>query len=253
MNPLLGLPPLYYINLDRRVDRRQHMETMLSSAGIEGTRISATDGSQPLGDLIDMPNGFSIRLTPNEMACTISHLRAIHTWLTTSDSDCALICEDDLSFETVEHWPFTWTDLTDSLPYYWEIIQLSIIYLPGQEMIVNLHPRTVYDFGAACYLIKRSYAERLMSYYWVANKWKLDYPLSVGLTSEEAVYRPGSCLSIPLFTFSNAFGSNIQTVDHVTTYHTFSREVVLSAWKQLGSRRKELLQVYPRLYIHGGK
>jgi hypothetical protein len=92
-----------------------------------------------------------------------------------------------------------------------------------------------------------------MSYYWVANKWKLDYPLSVGLTSEEAVYRPGSCLSMPLFTFSNAFGSQIQTTEHVSTYHTFSREVVLSAWKCFGSRRKELLQVYPRLYIQCGK
>ena len=247
MNKLNGLPPLYYINLDRCADRRAYMESMLASAGISGTRIQATDGTQPLHHLVHaMPS----RLTPNELACTISHLRAIQTWLTTSNSDCALICEDDLSLETVESWPFTWKDLVASLPYYWDIVQLCIIYLPNQEIIVNLHSRTVYDFSATCYLIKRSYAERLMTYYWSMERWKVDYPLSVGLSSEEAVYRPGACLSIPLFTYTMQFDSEIQSKEHVTTYHHFSRDVVRCVWKQLRGKREEILRTYPRLYFN---
>lgn len=244
MSVLEHLPPIYYINLDRCEDRRLHMEKMLSSYGLQGTRIQATDGSKPVDHLVDV---MPVRLRPNEIACTISHLRAIQTWLTTSDSDMALICEDDLSFETVEHWPFNWTHLIQRLPYYWEIVQLCIIYHPKQEINVNLHTRTNYDFSAACYMMKRSYAQRLMSYYWnaVTSRWKLDYPLSVGLTSEEAVYRPGSCLSIPLFTFTNEHGSSIQTAEHVETYHAFSKRVVMSMWKQLKQSGLDILNTFP--------
>ena len=248
MNKLDTFPPLYYINLDDRVDRNNYMTSMLDRHNITGNRISAINGrlGQHLPHVDELPN----RLRPNEIACTISHLRAIQYWLSTSTSDTAIICEDDISFDESSKWKFSWSDVVSSLPFYWEILQCCIIFHPQNEIIVNLHHRTSYDYSAACYLIKRSYAERLMSYYWnpVTLKWKLNMNSPFPLTSEETLYRPGVCLSIPLFTFTNEHGSDIQTSDHLETYHTFSKKIYTTIWDQLelvNSSHDIILKMHP--------
>jgi GR25 family glycosyltransferase involved in LPS biosynthesis len=226
-------PPMYYINLDNRVDRNEHMKSIISSFNMKATRISATNVENYKVCVESVPNW----LRPSEIACLVSHLRAIRKWLTTSDSDIAMICEDDVSFEHVPQWNFTWGQFMNSLPYYWEICQCCIIFHPQQKIIINMHDRTEFDYSAACYILKRSYAERLMSYYWnpSTEKWKFDFPISYRLTSEEAIYRPGACISIPLFSFTNEHGSNIQTEDHIETYHTFSKCVHNMLWSQISA------------------
>lgn len=242
MNRLENFPPMYYINLDHCVERNAHMQNIINTFQIEGTRISATNGADAHALVENIPD----RLRPNELACAISHLRAIQYWLRHSDSDTAVICEDDVSFDTVQHWPFTWKDVSNALPYYWEICQCCIIYHPKQDIQLNLHQRKQHDYSAACYIIKRSYAERLMSHYWVNDKWKLDYPSAVPLTSEEAIYRPGSCLSIPLFTYAN-YESTIQTNTHVNTYHTFSKKIHELIWTQLPGSGVNILAMEPSI------
>lgn len=236
-------PPMYYINLDNRVDRNEHMKTIISSFNMKATRISATNVENYKNFIEKFPYG----LRPSETACLVSHLSAIREWLTTSDSDIAMICEDDVSFEHVSQWPFTWGQFMSSLPYYWEICQCCIIFHPQQNIFINMHNRTESDFSAACYILKRSYAKRLMSYYWnsITEKWKLDFPISYRLTSEEAIYRPGACISIPLFSFTNEHGSNIQSEDHLETYHTFSKCIHNMLWSQI--REINILNMTPSI------
>ena len=249
MSKLDNFPPLYYINLDDRIDRNVYMTTMLHKHNIKGTRISAINGR--LGQHVEYIDEIPNRLRPNEIACTISHLRAIQYWLQTSDSETAIICEDDISFDESCKWPFSWSDVVSSLPFYWEILQCCVIFHPQHEIIVNLHHRTSYDYSAACYLIKRSYAERLLSYYWNSNtlKWNLTYKSPFPLTSEETVYRPGVCLTIPLFTFTNEHGSDIQTSEHLETYHTFSKKIYTTLWNQVQLIDKSItiLTIHPQI------
>ena len=221
-----GFPHIYYINLDHRVDRNDYMKQVSDTYQLPMTRIPATYTNVPFPLHDGIPND----LRPNEIACTISHLRAIHYWLTHSDTDTAIICEDDISFETVPDIPFSWNELVSQLPYYWEIVQLSIIYHPKFPIAVNLHHRNTTDFSAACYLIKRDYAERLMKYHFFHGKWKLDYPIKTRMTSEDLLYNAGITISIPLFTY-HSFLSDIQTPDHVEYYHVFSRNLILTLWK----------------------
>jgi hypothetical protein len=224
------------------------METSLREYKISGVRVPATDGSDGLESLARLVDKLPDNLSPNELACTISHLRAIKFWLETSKSDTAIICEDDICFSAVKKWNFSWDDVIASLPYYWEILQGCIIYHPQKEKIVTLHHRTSYDFSAAFYVIRRSYALRLMSYYWspAANKWTLDYKTALKLTSEESIFRPGVCLSMPLFTFTNEHGSDIQSADHLESWHALSKKIHVAIWDQLPSlKNASILQMFP--------
>jgi len=236
------LPPLYYINLDHRSEKRAYMEQLLSSHQLQGTRISATNGLVDNSDLLH-EGVIPARLKPTEIACTISHLRAIREWLTTSDTETALICEDDLSLDTVQHWPFTWRHVMDQLPYYWDIFQCCITYHPLHPPIISLHLHQTTDFSNVAYVIRRSYAEKLMRLYWRDGTWKLDYPSVYPLTVEEVVYKPGVCFSLPLLTYTNEFESSIQTKEHMNTYHVPSREFICSIWKQIHKTNVNVLNL----------
>jgi GR25 family glycosyltransferase involved in LPS biosynthesis len=249
MNPLESFPPVYYINLDSRKDRQKHMEGIIQTYSLQATRISAVHGKKPLlGFVENIPDN----LRPVEVACCLSHLRAIREWYSTSNTDTAIICEDDVCFDEVKSWGCSWSDIVARLPAYWDVVQLCIIYHPMQDKILNLHHRTTYDFSAAIYMIKRSYAQKLLQLYWKEDigKWNIDgayYPLP--LTSEEAVYRPGVVLSIPLFTFMGTMGSDIQNQDHLDQYHAFSKQLYHYVWKQYAGKGLALLQMMPQQII----
>jgi len=88
---------IYYINLDRRTDRRDQMEERLYALGLKASRISALIPDQ----LSEATRAFSCNpqkfywMTPEECACTQSHLKALRTFLEGGDSH-GLILEDDV-------------------------------------------------------------------------------------------------------------------------------------------------------------
>jgi hypothetical protein len=124
---LQGFGPIYYLNLDGQPERREFMEDQFKYWEIENyERISAYDGRQD--DLSDILKGrYPERMTPGEIGCVTSHLKAIRHWLDTSDSPYAVFMEDDCSLDLVRFWPFTWRDFYSRLPYDWDCVQISII------------------------------------------------------------------------------------------------------------------------------
>jgi len=69
----------FYINLDHRTDRREHVENELSKIGINATRFNA----------INMENG--------AIGCSMSHLKILQDALK-NNLDHVLIIEDDITF-----------------------------------------------------------------------------------------------------------------------------------------------------------
>ena len=251
MANLQGLPPIYYINLERRSDRRSHMERMLSGAAVmNASRITATDGQRAAISITAAPQGLSW----SETACLVSHLRAIREWLETSESQTAIICEDDLSFETVPRWGCGWSTIATTLGGKkmpdgadWDVVQMAVIYTPGRPTTISLHERIPEDWSACAYLIQRPYAERLIATYWDATARRWSFPQSaVRQTSENVILLAGRCLSIPLFTYTKA-DSDIQTREHVELFHTRSRDLVLAAWQRYDA--ETLLQVEPAILM----
>ncbi|MFA6916539.1 MAG: glycosyltransferase family 25 protein [Parachlamydiales bacterium] len=201
--------PIYYINLERSPERKAYMEEQFAQWGVENyTRIEALDGLRSgLRSYLD--GDYPRNVLMKEMACTISHLKAIHHWLMTSKTSYAIICEDDLDMSTVEVWPFTWKELMDHLPYDWDVVQLVITN--PDNFTMNIHARFEKDYGTVCYVITRHYAEKLMKLHVHGDRYKLDYTVRPRAVSDELIYNAGKTYSIPVFLYNVDFGSSIHS------------------------------------------
>lgn len=91
---------VFYINLDRDLDRKQHMEDMLSELGFDYVRVPATEGVKiNIADYYDDQlarerNGTS--LTAPEVGCAASH-REIYRRIVQERIPYALVFEDDVT------------------------------------------------------------------------------------------------------------------------------------------------------------
>ena len=126
---LKDIPHIYWINLDDKEDRRVRTEQMFSYWQVANTRISAYDGRDD--DLSGIVKGlYPTNITPGEIGCTTSHLKALKHFLENSDSKYAIIMEDDCSLDLVHYWNFTWNDFISN-----ESIE---DYLAGNDLIENI-------------------------------------------------------------------------------------------------------------------
>ena len=73
-----GIDVIYWINLDRCIERRQSMESMLSLLPIKNERIVAIDGkNEPDENIYDKFICDEFTISKLEYACTLSHLNTI--------------------------------------------------------------------------------------------------------------------------------------------------------------------------------
>ena len=237
---LKGMGPVLWINLDTETDRQEHMNSLFDYYEIENTRISAIDARGD-NDATEFLHGrFPELITPGELGCTMSHLKAIKHFYYETDLDYIIICEDDIVFDTVEYWPFTWSGFMSSVPYDWDVLQCSIT--STKNLRANLHPRLINDFCAAFYIITRHHAEKLIKHHVKGDKYRLDQKIKPRATSEEIIYNSGRTYSIPMFTYRYDFDSGIHQ-DHIEVFHKQNVDGIMKFWKErppeLGT--KELL------------
>ena len=96
---------VYLINLDRREDRLAAVDQQLQSLGMDYERIPAVDGSlndyrpPKIFNSFLYSINFKKRPVDTEVACAQSHRCAWYAFLQ-SDSDCALILEDDVVIDS---------------------------------------------------------------------------------------------------------------------------------------------------------
>jgi len=81
---------ILWINLDSSTHRRTNSENILKKINITNERISAVDGSK----LILPKLSYERYISTNEVACLLSHIKAISS-LKNIDGNYFLICEDD--------------------------------------------------------------------------------------------------------------------------------------------------------------
>jgi GR25 family glycosyltransferase involved in LPS biosynthesis len=200
-NYLDGIDIIYWINLDRAKDRKQHMEDIFKDDffnNVKKERITALDGKKenPINKFIikqdmNLLNDNKNRID-TEYACLYSHLKAIKTFSKTN-YDIALIVEDDLSVEYKKYWKKTIQEVMNNAPKDWEILKLDICELVKKtytlwEPILLKNNKDYYKYekikwknfyltgnwGATSYLIKNSAAKKLMKNMLYNNKFKLN-------------------------------------------------------------------------------
>ena len=234
LNKLEGFGPIYIINLESRKDRLDHIKTEFNFYGIQDySVISAYDGENFNFDDIVFEKD-KLKLSKNELGATISHLNTIKHWLESSDSEYAIIVEDDLSLETTNYWNFTFKNFLESINKKYDILQLCIIH--NYKINPRLHMREARDWSAACYLIKRDRAKKLLEKYFIDSKYVL--PQTREAVADIVVYSGAKTLSIPLFTYNMELQSSIniefnKTAEETGKFdaHRSSREQTLEYWR----------------------
>lgn len=119
--------PIFWINLQRSNERRIKMENNFKKYNLQATRVDAIDGDNI--NLKEYKENFNIneKMNKYEVACTLSHLKAIKTSYD-QGLEYALILEDDVEFDYLDYKKYSLSFLLEELnKINGECIQLSII------------------------------------------------------------------------------------------------------------------------------
>ena len=187
---LKGLPHIYYINLEDREDRREFMESQFKKWGIEKfSRVNASEFSKndvkTWKDLVHLPHIIPINRR-RSVCVSLSHMETIRRWLEETSEDYMIIMEDDTDISPIEYWHFDWEYLMNNIPYDWDAIQL--MYNSDIRIYCFLHPKKLITWNGPL-LIKRSYAEKLLSLYYIKGKY--NFVKKVNRVSKSNSIEPG--------------------------------------------------------------
>ena len=206
---------IYYINLDRSLDRRQNIEKMCREHEIKATRVSAVDGKKlDLDDpkyekaLQKIKWWFLIENRKNvgHFGCYLSHMKIYEMFLQT-DKEYCLIFEDDAEFIT----PYLKREIVhnmNNLPRDWDILLLGYEVNGGpngykevregnrdtklKNGLLNLK----YFTGLQGYIINRKCAKKLIENLqvmdWIID-WNMNYLARDGMLNIYGVYPPLVC------------------------------------------------------------
>lgn len=223
-NKLNNFGPIYVINLKRRQDRRDALLKSFEDFNIKDYHfIDAVDAEKE--DLYQYVHQDKLSKTKDvELACTLSHFKAIRFWLENNNSEYALIMEDDLSFETVQYWDFCWEDFIKSIDFKYNIIQLQIGAM--KKIDTDLHTREYWDQCTGLYLIHRDHAKNFIRAHLVGNR----YNLPEFAVADYFLYDNPDTYAVPLFIVNElSYQSDINP--ELTYFQTHSRNQILDYWK----------------------
>lgn len=233
-NKLINFSPVYVIHLADQKSRLISIQKQFSKLSITNyTIVDAVDARKvELSTLVD---GKIPDRRPAEIGCIASHIKAMKLWLDTSDpiEEFAIIAEDDLSLETVKYWNFSWDYVIASIPNDADIVQMVMIQDENIDFTLHKKPRyttkinDAYAWSTAAYLIRRSYAEKLVSMFYVDGKTNFEHDAVPIMVADIALYALGNAYSIPLFTYiidKDAINSQYEE------FHIRSKKVFNSWW-----------------------
>jgi GR25 family glycosyltransferase involved in LPS biosynthesis len=168
---------IYYINLDRAIERKINIEKFLIPNNIPFKRISAIDGNTlDENELAEkyIFNGMSIF----EIACLFSHLKAMEEILK-DNLDYAIIMEDDCNFDYFKYKNIKIKDLV-KINNDWDVIQLAITTgkqlskkISNIKTILTKRTNDLNPEGAIAYLINKNAIIKLLNHFTSCNKIKV--------------------------------------------------------------------------------
>ena len=204
-NKMKNFPSFNFVSITESEDRRKALYENFENYGIE----------KVIPHIYDRYNGDETNIKiknwwgkfPAYIGAITSHLKAIHEWYYKTDEPYAFFCEDDISFETIKYWNFTWEEFLNNLPEDWDCVQLAVsrnqMFLFWQPE-VYLRNRCWDDYSCVAYLISRDHAKKLLDSYYDGDTFVLEYDGFDKNHREEWACRP----SIETLIYTN-YNSNI--------------------------------------------
>jgi hypothetical protein len=240
-NKLEGIPPIYYFNLDNRIDRRQYMEEQFYKWNIKDfTRVSSSKYlASKKEEWIDLIDGkiYNRGKAPQVTANAINHIEFLYFWLKTSDDPYLILMEDDYDLSLIEYWHFDWNYLMNNIPYDWDCIQLG--YESQTKIKFYLSPKQASRTYFGPCMLTRRYARKLVDLHYDNGKFLLNkkvnnYQLLLeggGVTVDYFICENGRTYCLPLITTNVEFDSFENHIKKDIFYHKKSRELYYDWWK----------------------
>jgi GR25 family glycosyltransferase involved in LPS biosynthesis len=144
MNSLSAITNIFYINLETRPDRKEHIEAQLKAVGLtQFERFNA----------IHLKNG--------RIACTMSHIKCLEMAKERS-YDHVLICEDDTTFLDV---PLFQAQLGKFLAkgHKWDVVLMAGNNVPPYERIDDTCVSVTRCQTTTCYMVNGHYFDTLVA------------------------------------------------------------------------------------------
>ena len=234
-NKLDGIPSIYYLTLDSKIDRRKYMEDQFEKWNI--TNVKRFSASKYLAKDIEKWKNilhFSEIFTEKHylpISITLSTLEMIRHWLDTTDEKYLILFEDDYDLNLIEYWHFDWNYLMNNIPYNWDSIQLG--YESNLHVKFFLHPKDNTSFFGPI-LINRHYAEKLIKLHFVKDKYILfrkygSHPNSLNympITLDRVICQLGVTYQLPLIT------QNPELDYKPKEHHFLCRDIYYNWWRR---------------------
>ena len=203
--------PVYYINMDKDIDRKEYMESQLPNHFERYYRIPGVNGkliknrNHDIVDGIEFINEFNDN-SVSEIGCTLSHLLAIKTAYENGE-EIACIMEDDVYMNLLNIQEESLDDFIKEINNNldWEILQLYHSYsnnlnknfIKIKDYTLHLHQKGKnYTHSTACYIINRKGMKKMLNSMGSNPFYFLKY-MNTGIADQVKTYTLNPSLVIP--------------------------------------------------------
>ena len=233
-DPLPKLPwNIYWINLDRRPDRKAHMEKLLENNSDNSFRIQAIDCENNFYPYNIIKNK---ALNGGEHGCVSSHIKALAYFLENSEDEYCFISEDDV----LNSYSIFWKE------YHYELIHnkdLDIIQMQTTTDFYNdnnlkeIHIK-VSTSGACFYRIKRAIAEKIIANHYDTSSNTIHLSNHINPVADNLIWHYGNVYLIPMISYIDAKDSettkeNKNMNTYWINYFQNAKNKYLNYWKSL--------------------
>lgn len=182
---------IFYINLEKSIDRKKEMEKQFNDLSYNFIRINAVNGN-----LINNVNrgiinniNYEVKVKKffikTQLGCLLSHIKTFFK-IKEENIDIGIICEDDISFEYINKWDDNLNTIIKEAPNDWEIIKLHSSCIKTINYLLNFYKKKIKyldnnyiknkkleNSSTGIYIINKKYIEKFMKKYYVKNTLKL--------------------------------------------------------------------------------
>lgn len=159
----------FFINLEERTDRLEHIENELKKMGIKGERINAVKSEKQ-----------------GAIGCTLSHIRCLET-AKQRDYEHICIMEDDIEFRNPELFKQQIQKFSENTEIQWDVLLLAANVVPPYQS-VGVYCARVYNAQTTTgYIVKKEMYDVLLNNFKESAKLQMQNPIHAGTHNPYAI------------------------------------------------------------------
>lgn len=156
-----GIDKILWINLNRSIVRKRYMINVLSTMNIDNERIEAIDGDyidkNTYNDVCAINEFTNENLSKYEIACLLSHLKAIYS-VKNHGGKYFMICEDDIDLCNLHYFDDDLNKIIENAPNF-DILMLNHTFGKSLQKKYTewnfLYNKNIHVASAVCYIISK--------------------------------------------------------------------------------------------------